>query len=152
MKLIEHYHCILASAAMALNRTPDQLIKTLGHNGMEVVHPDLEPPGCYRGFHTQEIIEAILRQGKTATPIEARPVGTPDGEHTYELSRIGGFDSAIRRFRYYLLTKQGILLGRTSKCHHACGFSRGVIFDPRGLVSGLDDCKIQVLSLLIIPE
>lgn len=152
MKLIKHYHCILASAAMALNRTPDQLIEMIGHDGMEVLYPSLPKPGCYRGFHTQEIIEVALHLGKTATPVEARPVGTPDGEHTFELSRIGRFDSAIERFRFYLRTQQGIILGQTGRLHHACGFSIGKVYDPRGLISSLYTCKIQVLSLLIIPE
>jgi len=34
------------------------LVARLGHDGSEVLYPDLDPPMCCRGFHTQELIKA----------------------------------------------------------------------------------------------
>ena len=74
------WSCSVASAAMVMDVTAQDLISLIGHNGGEVVFPDLPEPTCRAGFAMQEIIEAALKMGWSMTPIEAMPTCTPNGK------------------------------------------------------------------------
>lgn len=64
-------NCLLRAFAEALDITPEVLIQGLGHDGQEIVWPELPEPLCRRGFHVQEFILWALNEGVHITTIEA---------------------------------------------------------------------------------
>lgn len=75
------WSCSVTSAAMVMDEPVQDLIMRIGHDGGEIVFPDLPEPVCRAGFAIQEIIDAALKMGWSVTPIEAMPQCTPDGKN-----------------------------------------------------------------------
>ena len=63
LKPYSNYSCFLDAAAMVCDLTQEQLIEKIGHNGSEVLWPELPSPHCFRGFHLAEILIAMLHFG-----------------------------------------------------------------------------------------
>lgn len=136
------WSCLLASAAMVMNKHPDVLAEYIGHDGSEIVFPDLKDPARRRGFHVQEIIDCASVYGYAVTPIEALPVSTPDGEREYPVPFMDLGNEV--RFRMYLDSHIGIIVGRTRLWGHAVAWDGSQVYDPRGHITSLDDCKIDI--------
>ena len=102
--------CTLAAFAIALDKTTDELIALVGHEGREVVHPHLPTPLCYRGYHIQEWVDCCARLGKALVLIEREPVSTPNGT---DLCRVQlhalGNDA---RFASHLARSRGVICGQ----------------------------------------
>lgn len=148
MKLITSpvsWGCGAAALAMVLDKDYDFIIKAIGHDGSAVINPDLKPPGCYKGFHMQELIEAAITNGAMATPIEVLPVQTATGEdeHVVEFPKYPG---NAERLRYHLSHSPGIILGKLEKYWHAVAWDGVNVFDPRGQVYSYEDCKINIAT------
>jgi len=154
MKLIKQpnsWSCTVAAAAMAFDYEIEEVIKWIGHDGSEVVHPGLKPPACFKGFHMQEIIDLGFLTGLSMTCIEAKPSQTPDGEHIHDITKWGTFwFNCVQRFEFYVDNNKGILIGKARKFWHAVAFEKGIIFDPRGRIYPYGDCELFVESLWIV--
>lgn len=135
-----HWGCLLASAAMVLDKHPDVLTELIGHDGSEIIFPGLPEPARRRGFHVQEIIECAHAYGYAVTPIDALPISTPNGFNEYPVPL------GLERFKKHL-NVPGIFTGRARKWGHACAWDGcETMYDPRGrLVSDLEtpDFKIE---------
>lgn len=144
------WSCSIAALAMVLDIEIKDVIELIGHDGSEIVAQHLRPPGCYKGFHSQELIDVALSQGYSMTCIEAMPVQTSDGKFEYLIKKWGQFITSSERFEHYFLNNKGIILGRARQYHHMVAFDRGTIYDPRGRIYSMHDCtiKIQMLWLL----
>jgi hypothetical protein len=136
MRLLKKPHpwsCILSAFAMALDKTNEEVSAAIGHDGSEIIFPDLPEPMCRRGFHHQELIHAALLYGYSVTPFELIPAlqSTPQAGSPPKVVTI---DSAMRRHTFQILVGgfKGVLTGRGFKCHHAVAFDHGAIFDPDG--------------------
>ena len=120
---------------MALDITVDQFFELVGHDGSEIVYPDLEGPMRRRGIHVQEAIEAAWKLGFTATPFELFPQG---------VSVPGGIPALVifppypdgnwDRFTHHLSVGRGVIECQGRRCGHAVAFESGVIYDPDALV------------------
>ena len=110
---------------MAAMITPEEMIKRIGHDGSEILWPNLPEPRCRRAFHLQECINAVQREF-AVTPFELSGHLTPDGVSVFEIN-----------FSYPLLDAwTGVALGRGKmgfKCRHAVAFCAGEVYDPNGL-------------------
>lgn len=143
MKLIRNpnaWSCLLASMAMVLDKSIKELIEKIGHDGSEIVFPELPEPGRRRGFHIQEFIRVILESGYSVMPIEALPCSTPDGEHEYSIDFLNFED----RFRDLMATVPGIITGSASKWNHAVAWSGWRIYDPLGEIYNYEKCTLQI--------
>ncbi|MFA5758558.1 MAG: hypothetical protein WC942_04250 [Clostridia bacterium] len=137
------WNCALASAAMVLNKPIKELEELIGHNGSEIIHPELKSPGNRKGFHQQEIIDASLVLGFAVTPIEADPVQTPDGINFHKI-KFFDFNSSEHRFLSHLNNTVGVLSGETQSGYwHNVAWDGKYIFDPRGKIYKLEDSKID---------
>lgn len=125
------YSCMLDAFAEILHVPADSLIHEIGHNG-------LESDGTPRGFHTQELIECLLRRGKSVTAIELYPVASNEITGTTDpIFFPPTFDRASNasRFARCLAESPGVLQGRnlrgnphalvwdTFRAYDASGFS-----------------------------
>jgi len=146
MKLItspNSWSCSAAALAMVLNIDFDETIKMIGHDGSEKINPQLRAPGCYKGFHMQELIEVALERGYAVTPIEACPVQTATGDDEYDV-KIKKYVSPEARLVYYMLENCGILMGKLNRYWHAVAWDSTMIHDPRGQIYRYDECQINV--------
>lgn len=134
------WNCTLAAAAMVTGKSLEELIELIGHDGSEIIHPELNPPGNRKGFHMQEIIDACLELGWAIVPIEAIPAQTATGVDCYTLES-KRFKNHEDRFLHHLLGSKGILLGATKGYWHAVAWNGKKIFDPRGKKYTLSEAK-----------
>lgn len=128
------WSCALVSFAMAYDMEVEDLIKLVGHDGSEIIFPDLEEPLCRRGHHIQELVLAGFEGGLCVTPLEFAPV-------TGRLDRRYVIPDQIRKgttrshwFELAIHNNRGVMTGFStrSRCHHANAFERGTVFDPDG--------------------
>lgn len=127
----DNNQCVLASFAMVMNTTMENLEKRLGHNGLERVLDEAPEPSCFRSFHPQEFIDLLLDDGYAATMIELNPCL----QHGSQLVNHAAFIGQDRFFQA-LLRGDGVIFGRleTSKTGHAVAWdaATATIHDPRG--------------------
>lgn len=143
MKLIRNpnnWSCLLASMAMVLDKTTDELVKEIGHDGSQIVFPHLPEPGRREGFHIQEFIPIILKSGFSMMAIEALPYSTPDGKHEWPVM----FKNNEERFWDLSNWVPGIFTGLATKWRHAIAWDGNQFYDPRGQIYDYDECPIQV--------
>ena len=149
MKLVtspNSWSCSVAALAMVLGVDYDFVIKKIGHDGSEIINSNLRPPGCYKGFHMQELIEVAIDEGYALTPIEAIPVQTATGvdEHVVVFPQYQDHEQRLQHHLNYC--SKGIIMGKLDKYWHAVAWDGKMVFDPRGQVYPFDDCKINVAS------
>jgi hypothetical protein len=128
------WSCSITSLAMALNIPVANLIEQLGHDGSEIVFPDLDEPMCRRGFHSQELIHLAWRHRFTVTPFELIPTIAPtSGEGSLvQVHFDGSIKNNWHRFLDVIKHTSGILEGQGRNCNHAVHYRQGDIYDPDG--------------------
>ena len=70
----ERWMCLPTSFAMVLDLPLSAIFDEIGHDGSQIIWPDLPEPTCRRGFHPQELIHVCLNHGHAATRVELYPV------------------------------------------------------------------------------
>lgn len=117
------WSCTACAFAMVCNLTLDGIFLGIGHDGSEIVFPNLPEPLCRKGFPFPECIRLCLCRGLSVTPIDFEPRCTPDGEHYYELDH--------REFVYNMLEKyQCVIEGMGREHPHTVAWDRKQIYDP----------------------
>ncbi len=117
---------------MTLDIPVETAIRWVGHDGSDVVFPDLEEPMCRRGFHAQELIELAMMGGFWSTPYQLFPSTKSEGGcHLYPLYPSQA-DERCRKFGSVIQTTVGVLEGIGTSCRHAVAYDHGRIFDPDG--------------------
>jgi hypothetical protein len=127
------WSCAITSLAMTLRRPVADLVEQIGHNGGEIIFPDLPEPLCRRGFHDQELIHLAWQHGYTSTAIELNPQIIP--EEGGEGHRVYFGDDPRdnwARFTGTIRATMGILMGQSGRCQHAVHYRFGHIYDPDG--------------------
>lgn len=146
MNLIKNpngWSCLLASMAMVLDKSIEELIEAVGHNGSNIVFWNLPEPGKRRGFHIQEFIPMILKSGFAMTPIEVLPYSTPDGVHEFPID----LPNYEERLWNLMNGHRGILTGLRTRWRHAVAWNGKRIYDPLGSIYGhhnIQNFKIDV--------
>jgi len=132
---------------MVLDKPIAEIIAKLGHDGSEILYPDLGEPLKRRSFSIQEIIDIVLVfYGYALVPIDACPHSGPTEDRTTAVYKI---DAARARFLYYL-EMRGIMIGvNRNRIRHAVAWDPDTsrIYDPNGTIYGID--KLMVESLWI---
>jgi hypothetical protein len=128
------WSCLPTAFAMAVGINVEQLINSVGHDGGDIIWPNLPEPERRRGFHTQEIIR-VLRTGFSITPIERMSRLAPRLDVTPRvIDNENLFDHVVK-------TTRGVLTGHTKTCGHAVAYDHGVICDPIGRPYKYANCK-----------
>jgi hypothetical protein len=137
---------------MAMDEDVETLERIIGHDGSEIIHPELKSPGNRKGFHWQEIIDAALVLNYAVVPIEARPIQTATGTDSHEV-KFGDFETPEERLLAYLDNTKGVLTGiAPSGYWHAVAWDGEQVYDPQGRVYSLSDIKIGIqIYWLFIP-
>ena len=136
------WSCVAVSFAMAINRSFDEFVEEVGHDGSEVIWPWLPEPMCRRGFHIQECIRVAMRHDFTVTPVELIPAiapsslpPTPSSEDTIPYPVLYGptLNTNFCYFDQHVLYGRGVITGVGRQCLHAVAFDHGTIYDPEGI-------------------
>lgn len=117
------WSCTACAFAMACGVRLEEFIKQVGHDGSEVLFPDLPEPLCRRGFATPECIRVCLNWGLTVTPIDFKPRCTPDGKNYHTLNHTNFANQMMGRF-------QGVIQGMGCRNYHTVGWDGTQIYDP----------------------
>ena len=109
--------------AMALEIPVVELLEELGHDGSELVFPNLPEPACRRGFHIQELVHVALRHGFALTPVELFPVlESADGKQTQTVLYR---DNNWKRFADILAASRGLINGAGFRFRHMVAYDQG---------------------------
>lgn len=103
-----HWQCLAASFAIVLDVKLHYIIKAIGHDGGEIIRPELPEPECRRGFHVQECISYAWARGYSTTPFDANPqlvtyrsqdkpvrINFPIGNSNRMLALLQGYNSVL---------------------------------------------------------
>lgn len=137
---------------MVLNVEEQEIIDYIGHDGSEIIFPNLKEPECRRGFHIQELIDFTLSKDKSVIEIEGQCVQGPmiSEKHTYFLNTICG-KHPVDRINDYMNQYSGILYGWLIKPNvHAVVWDhkRNKVLDPNGRQYGR--YRFNILSFYIV--
>lgn len=64
--------CVLTAFSSILGIDEKAIIDELGHNGSEIVFPDLPEPLCRRGFDPRELVYYCFKRGINVTELDAK--------------------------------------------------------------------------------
>lgn len=122
------YSCVLDAFAEVSGVPAATLISEIGHSGLEL-------DGAPRGFHTQELVECMLRRGMSVTPIELYPAASNELTGTIrEVFFPATRADNCRRFARHLSGNRGVVLGRNAKgTPHAVAWLGSRAIDSSGL-------------------
>ena len=135
MKLIQKpykWGCLITSFAMALDVSVATLEQMIGHNGSDVLYPEVPDPFGRRGFHVQELIHVAWALGWSVTPYELLPSlqhALPRQRIKIEIDRPGG---NWQQFERMLRSTRGVVTGAGRYSGHAIAYDGPTIFDPDG--------------------
>lgn len=125
--LLQHnaWSCLPTAFAMALDVLPKEIMECCGHDGSEIIWPDLPEPRCRRAFSIHEMIDYCLSQLVYPVEIDANPSYGPDDEHLLEIEN---------RLDDYTLVRPGVFVGEINGKRHAVAwdYKTQKIFDPDG--------------------
>jgi hypothetical protein len=121
------WSCLPTAFATAIGISAEEFINRIGHDGSEIVWPELPEPRCRRGFHTQECIRAAWTAGYSVTPVEYSPRLAPGDVPSIEIDNIGFFKACLQ-------VTTGVITGvvghNGSAKGHAMAYEQGIIVDP----------------------
>lgn len=140
--------CLPASLAMVLGRSFDEIIKTIGHDGLFKQWPHLDEPFCYKGFGEPEMIEAAYRLGYAAIPIVLNYNITPWSRQDLQMNMFTT-DEAEVRANEYMDGNLGIISGYvTPQKMHACAWDGCQVYDPmEPRIYSFDESGIEKISV-----
>ena len=130
----EPWMCMPLAFAMALHMPVADLLAAIGHDGSDIIFPNLPEPLCRRTFHIQELIQVALSRRLAVTPVELFPVLQPGYEANLLHTTVLYPDNNWRRFDATLLTSRGVIDGTGARLGHVVAYDHGTIFDPRGAI------------------
>jgi hypothetical protein len=126
------WSCVPAAFATATQIPIETLLKKLGHDGSEIIFPDLEEPLCRRAFQVQELSVVLWSLGFAVGHYDIEPLAILDEHHIYTITYV---DSEIV-FQKMLSESIGVGCGRiqgTEKTH-AFAWNGKSAYDPCGFV------------------
>lgn len=142
MKSPNGWSCLPCSFATVLGVTLEEILEYVGHNGSDIMWPELPEPKCRKGFHIQEMISFSFEKGRTVTPFEPVPLSIP----------VEGAKPCIITFRYGAQNRMNSLLtGRNGVLEgngHAVAWYNGIIHDPALGINRLEDFPIRRFWLI----
>lgn len=149
--------CLATSFAMALGIPVRRFCEIAGHDGSDVVFPDLPDPLCRRGFHIMEAIFVARRLSFAVTPVElfpmigSTPMAGPTTEIVVPYNHPGTGNCQEDNWRYFqdlISMSTGVIECTTRQNRrHAVAFQFDHIFDPDGRTFDYsrEDCEARGL-------
>ncbi len=114
----------------------------MGHDGSEILWPEMTEPYCRRSFHIQELIGVADTLGYACTPFEACPCIRPEGaSKSYDLVTMG---KRIARMDAIMSFTKGVCIGYTKGGQpHAVAWSGDSVYDPCGAIYKREEFMLE---------
>ncbi len=128
------WSCSLAAWCMAAGIPLDLARLDIGHDGSEVLNPYMPEPQGRRGFHTQELVELVLKYGDCPVLWELFPSIESGNQIKVLYGSSIEMDGRWKAFQHLISTTHGVIEGHTGVCQHAVAYNFGTIYDPNGVV------------------
>jgi len=123
------WSCLAASFAMCLDISLEEVFEFLGHDGSEILWPELGDPFRRQSFHPQEMFDLCLQHLVIPVTIEYSPTVVVDGTSYCTMS----VESCQERFQDFLQNHTGVLGGTgQTGTPHAVAWDKSKCIDPRG--------------------
>jgi len=124
----KNWQCFPRAVAHSLGVSLDQIIDLAGHDGGEIINPQLKDPWARRGFHPQEITDIVSRLGYAMVAIEYDPKIVPIKDCIRK--SIYTHDQNVKRFEYFLHYTYGVLAAHRNITGHVWAYDHDVLIDP----------------------
>ncbi len=136
---------------MALDVDQNKIISLIGHDGSDIIHPDLEEPFKRRSFHYQELVDATIELGYWVMPIEFNPLSLV--KPGLPLFEVYSKDQRFRRFSKYLNTFNSCVIAGEliNGTPHAVAWDGLQCFCPSGQPFTIKNIKPSVLFAIDKP-
>jgi hypothetical protein len=147
------WSCVPSAFATATNIPLASLIETIGHDGSEVIYPDLGEPYRRRAFLLDEVAVALLEHGWIVAKYETKPAFAVDQDHIYyhDYTR-----DKLELISKLMTCSIGVVAGilRTDKreINHAAAWDGKECFDPLGFIYPLERYEIDFYCALFRAE
>jgi hypothetical protein len=111
--------------------TVNDICKQVGHDGSQILWPELPDPQKRRAFHIQEMIDVAWSRGFCVSPIEGHPVSLVQHCNFRDTFTVPMLHGNMYRLNRYLELSQGVLTGlNLSGRRHAVAWDGQHILDP----------------------
>ncbi len=137
------WSCLATAFAMALDVNVADLIKDLGHDGSEILFPEINGR---RGHHIQELLDYCLANGVRVITIDALPLSK---YHGTESKQYMSNEDINGRMATYLQDYYGVLAGSANGGNHAVAWNGKEIYNPSGIIES-DFEHLEIMHFFII--
>lgn len=135
------WSCLVTAFSMATDIDFNTFIEHIGHDGSEIIYPDLGEPFWRRSFHEQEVINVALLHGLSVTRIDRKPQSYVDETHSFNLPNV--------YLKDYLEKYTGVLVGIGSKnTPHAVAWDGYNVIDPNGTIYKIANFRIWTFYII----
>lgn len=97
------------------------IVDAIGHDGSEIIAPQLPEPRCRRAYHIDELTVAALGFGYALVQLDAHPTMIRSDGSTYKVSPL---------LCYWLSGSPGLLGTVGPKQGHMCAWNGFQVYDP----------------------
>ncbi len=140
------WSCLATAFAMALDINVEDLIKDLGHDGSQILFPELDENGR-AGHHIQEIMDYCLANSVRVVTIDAMPLSKYPG---FEGRQYCSDEHLQGRMAHYLENYYGVLAGSTKEGYnHAVAWNGEKIYNPAGIIEA-DFEHLDIMHFFIV--
>lgn len=123
--------CLVASLAMVWDKSYDEVVSLVGHDGTKIQYLGAKYP--LRGIHTQEIVDVAWHLGMAMIVIEQFPQLGAIVDGDVETQLIADVDVLTTRMLSYLHNRRAVLLGpNATGGPHAVAYDGEIVYDPSG--------------------
>lgn len=131
------WSCLPAAFATVIGVSFEDMLDILGHDGSEIVYPDLPEPFNRRAFIGPEFVNALYPEGYLVSTFEFNPLSVCDETHAF---KIVGTQTLEEYFEMILADSVGVIggLSKISDTPHAVAWEGTRILDPLGFIYPLE--------------
>lgn len=142
-----NYTCLITCFAMFLDLTVEELMAKVGHDGSEILFPDVKNQTKYKGHSMDELIDYCLGVGLPIIQIAAQPMI----KHPYLEIQYPVFQDSNFRIQKYLELFDGVLCVKlVNGTYHAVVWVDNKIIDPLTLRELTFD-DFEIIYFLLFP-
>lgn len=150
MKLIKQpnkWSCLPTSFAMVLECDLSYILRSIGHDGSDIVNPNAPEPFNRRSFHLQELQEFIWNHGFFLTQFDANPCLLITEYSSPLFIRKAKENNKI--LKKLLKENIGVIVGEPQPGkQHAVAWNKKLVYDPNGLRYPVEEFPIATFYII----
>ena len=141
------WSCLPAAFATVLELDFGTITTLIGHDGSDILYPELKEPFNHRGFHIQELIRVAWQLGYSVTQFQVLPQ-MQHGEHYRQLYH---WTDGQKQMSVLLAQANAVITGlNDAGNHHAIAWdcAKGRMLDPARHVCNVNSFRVESVWML----